>query len=156
MRVEAVGLDAITLNHIVVLTDQAGRAFLPLVIGEAEATAIAIIMEEIKLPRPLTHDLLLSSISLLGGTLERIAITDLKNDTYIAHLDVKRAGETIRIDARPSDAIALALKAAVPILVSEKVIIAGAEGHSNEDEEMANFRAFLDNITPEDFRKGSD
>ncbi|NLM25067.1 MAG: bifunctional nuclease family protein [Firmicutes bacterium] len=157
MFVEAIGLDAITLNHIVILTDEIGEAFLPIVIGEAEATAIALIMEEIELPRPLTHDLLLSCIRELGGTLEKITITDLKDDTFYAQLTVRQAGQVIEIDSRPSDAIALALREDVPIYVAQKVLDKGSDKHPTiDDKEMADFRAFLDKITPEDFRKRSD
>lgn len=98
-----------------------GRSF-PIVIGLFEALAIDRRIREVDTPRPMTHDLLASVIRNLGGTLERIAITDLRDNTFFARLDILRNGETVEVDARPSDAVALAVQFRCPILVSEDVL----------------------------------
>ncbi|MEK7270986.1 MAG: bifunctional nuclease family protein [Planctomycetota bacterium] len=102
--------------------EKKGSRSFPIVIGLFEALAIDRRIREVDTPRPMTHDLLANVIRNLGGTLERIAITDLRDNTFFARLDVRRNGETVEVDARPSDAVALAVHFRCPILVSEDVI----------------------------------
>ncbi|HXV27383.1 MAG TPA: bifunctional nuclease family protein [bacterium] len=110
-------------EQVIVFREKEGTRFLPVVIGLAEVNAIKMKLSGIKPPRPLTHDLLLETISQLGGKLDRVVIDKLQNNTFYAKLYVKRAsdGEVI-VDARPSDSVALALRASVPVYVAEEIL----------------------------------
>ena len=107
MSVKVVGLDQSSMVPVVILTDADERFYLPVVIGPAEANAIAVVLEGLTTPRPLTHDLLLSAIKELGAAVERVAITELKDDVFYA-ISIRQNGQTLELDARPSDSIALA------------------------------------------------
>jgi bifunctional DNase/RNase len=148
-----VGIDQHTMMPVVVITDAEERGFIPIVIGPAEANAITIQMEGIKPPRPITHDLLKNVLDGFGAKVSRVVITDLKDETYYARIYLKTAQGEIDIDARPSDAIALALRTDAPIFISEEVAAKAMVIHRDEDEELEEFRKFLDNVTPEDFAK---
>ena len=115
-------MDPVTNMPIVILKDTQGDRVLPIWVGIFEANAIALQIENIATPRPMTHDLLRNIITDLDGRVDRIVVSDLKDNTFFAliHLTVK--GEGIAVDARPSDAIALALRTRAPILVEESVI----------------------------------
>lgn len=153
MKVEIVGIDQMSMLPVVILTDIEERGFLPLVIGPAEASAISLGLERQKPPRPLTHDLLLSTIEHLSASVERVVITDLVEDTYYAKVFLKSDNRELAIDARPSDSIALALRSDSPIFISEQVASKALIAQPIDDSEMEDFRKFLDNLTPEDFRK---
>ncbi|MGI6035231.1 MAG: bifunctional nuclease family protein [Limnochordia bacterium] len=154
MKVKVVGIDQHTMMPVVVITDAEERGFIPIVIGPAEANAITIQMEGIKPPRPITHDLLKNVLDGFGAKVSRVVITDLKDETYYARIYLKTAQGEIDIDARPSDAIALALRTDAPIFISEEVAAKAMVIHrDDEDEELEEFRKFLDNVTPEDFAK---
>jgi len=153
MRVKVVGLDQSSMVPVVILTDADERYYLPVVIGPAEANAIAVVLEGLTTPRPLTHDLLLSTIKELGAAVERVAITELKDDVFYARISLRRNGQILEIDARPSDSIALALRAGVPIFVSEDIVTESAMVKQTEDPELEEFRKFLKDLTPDDFRK---
>jgi bifunctional DNase/RNase len=122
MTIKGLMVDPITNTPIVILKDKDGDRVLPIWVGVFEANAIALQIENIATPRPMTHDLLRNIITDLDGQVDRIVVSDLKDNTFFAliHLTVK--GEGIAIDARPSDAIALALRTRAPILVEESVI----------------------------------
>jgi bifunctional DNase/RNase len=122
MTIKGLMVDPITNTPIVILKDKAGDRVLPIWVGVFEANAIALQIENVSTPRPMTHDLLRNIITDLDGRVDRIVVSDLKDNTFFAliHLTVK--GEGIAIDARPSDAIALALRTRAPILVEESVI----------------------------------
>ena len=109
-------------GQIIVLREKDGNRSFPIVIGYFEAAAIDRHVKEIHTPRPLTHDLLRSVITDMGGTLERIVITSLANETFYAELVISRDGKTITVDSRPSDAIALAVLEGSPIFVEESVL----------------------------------
>jgi len=113
---------AVTVNQLgefsVLLIDDEKKKVLPIMIGVLEANSIAMPMQGVMPPRPLTHDLLKSSIETLGGTIEKIVITDIRENTFYAALHVSKNGDELVIDARPSDAIALALRCTVPILMN--------------------------------------
>ncbi len=109
-------------QQLIVLKEVDGERNFPIVIGSAEAYAIDRRLKGIPMPRPLTHDLLASVIEALGGTLDRIEITNLENHTFYAELHIGQNGRDITIDARPSDAIALGAAASVPIYVAQKVL----------------------------------
>ena len=122
MTIKGLMVDPITNTPIVILKDKDGDRVLPIWVGVFEANAIALQIENVSTPRPMTHDLLRNIITDLDGRVDRIVVSDLKDNTFFAliHLTVK--GEGIAVDARPSDAIALALRTRAPILVEESVI----------------------------------
>lgn len=122
MTIKGLMVDPITNTPIVILKDKEGDRVLPIWVGVFEANAIALQIENVSTPRPMTHDLLRNIITDLDGRVDRIVVSDLKDNTFFAliHLTVK--GEGIAVDARPSDAIALALRTRAPILVEETVI----------------------------------
>lgn len=155
MKVKVVGVDRETLLPVVVLTDNEEESFVSLVIGPAEANAIAIVMENVEITRPLTHDLLLNSILALGGKVDRVVLTDLADDVYYAELSLLQGEKKIRVDCRPSDAIALALRAGAPIFVDEKVAAQAITIPQEEDPELEEFRSFLEDLSPEDFQKNN-
>jgi len=142
---------------IVLLKESEGSRFLPIWVGAVEATAIAFAQQGVEPPRPLTHDLLKDLLGAVGGALESVDLTELRDGIFYATLNVKTAaGELVTLSARPSDAIALALRTQSPILASQTLLEeAGieipAEDNSQANEEVERFREFLDNINPEDF-----
>ncbi|MFQ5583039.1 MAG: bifunctional nuclease domain-containing protein [Calditrichia bacterium] len=115
----------------VILKEMHGDRTLPIIIGEYEAQSIALGLENIKPPRPITHDLTLSIIETFGGQIERIIVTELKNNTYYAIVQIRRKMKVYEIDSRPSDAIALAVRNDIPIYVAEEVMERGA--YSSDD-----------------------
>ena len=136
-------------NPVVVLREVDGDRFLPIWIGAVEATSIAYAQEGVTVPRPLTHDLLCNVITELGHELAEVRITGLEDGVYFAEL-VFRGGVTVA--ARPSDAIAVALRVGAPIYGAEEVMEAGSVGFPAEEEVVVEqFREFLDQISPEDF-----
>ncbi|MBM4314527.1 MAG: bifunctional nuclease family protein [Deltaproteobacteria bacterium] len=159
MRVSGLTMDPITNTPIVILKDLDEKKAIPIWIGIFEASAIATEIEKITFSRPMTHDLLNDIVKLLNTEVVRVEIHDLRNNTFFANIHLLREGETIIVDARPSDAIAIALRAGAQIFVDEKVI----EKSRNVDfgtkmtdldkmkkEKMAEF---LENLSPEDFGK---
>ncbi len=122
MFVGGLVLDPATQAPIVILKDESGKVVLPIWIGMAEATSIASIMKNLTLQRPMTHDLMMEAFSQMGAKVERAMIVDLKDSTYFAELVVVIGERAIILDARPSDAIALALRASAPIFVAEHVL----------------------------------
>lgn len=115
----------------VILKELQGDRTLPIIIGEYEAQSIALGLENIKPPRPITHDLTLNIIESFGGQVERIVVTELKNNTYYAVIQIRKKMKIVEIDSRPSDAIAIAVRNDVPIFVAEGVMEKGA--YSSED-----------------------
>jgi len=137
-------MDPSSGTPIIILKDINSETMLPIWVGAYEANAIALEIEKISPQRPMTHDLLRNVILEMGASVERVVVTDLRDNTFFAMIDMKdRAGETVMIDARPSDAIALALRVDCPIFVNEEVIRASRntvasgeeEGVSGSDEE---------------------
>lgn len=134
---------------IVLLRETEGERYLPIWIGAAEATAIAYVQQGVVPPRPLTHDLLKDVIGASGRTLGEVRITRLEDGVFYAELDL---GQGALVSARPSDAIALALRTGSPILVDDAVLDeAGVVIPDEEEDEVERFREFLDQVTPEDF-----
>src|SRR5664279_2344556 len=121
MTIKGLMVDPITSMPIIILCDKDGQKVLPIWVGIFEANAIALQMENISTPRPMTHDLLRNVIGDLSGTVTKIVISDLRDNTFYALIYVETASDTVAIDARPSDAIALALRAKAPILVEDTV-----------------------------------
>ena len=122
MTIKGLMVDPITNTPIVILKDKDGDRVLPIWVGIFEANAIALQIENIATPRPMTHDLLRNIITDLDGQVDRIVVSDLKENTFYAIVHLTVRGERVAVDARPSDAIALALRTRAPILVDETVI----------------------------------
>lgn len=120
-KIKTLMLDPNTQSPVVILESITDKRLLPIWIDIAEARAIALEIEHVKTPRPLTHDLLRNILNRLGATLERAVITELRNSTYYALLHLRLKGQDLQIDARPSDAMALALKMNAPVFVSSQV-----------------------------------
>jgi bifunctional DNase/RNase len=120
MVVGGLTLDPVTKTPIVILKDEDNKLNLPIWIGLLEATAMATELEGIKMARPMTHDLLRNILSEVGGSVESIEITELKDNTYYALIHMKLSGREVIIDSRPSDAIAIALRTKTPIFVAKK------------------------------------
>lgn len=122
VRVDRVTLDTTANRFVVILKDDVHNRWLPIVVGSSEAQAIALQMENILPPRPLTHDLMKSLLDSIDARVSRIVVSDLRENTYFAVIGVKLNGQHVEVDARPSDAIALALRTQAPIFVSEEVM----------------------------------
>jgi uncharacterized protein len=155
MKVDKLGIDLLTHDPVVILKDMDGAHYLPILIGPFEATAIALALEGAPVPRPLSHDLMRSILETLDARLEQVVIHDIKDSTFFAKLIVRCDGDLSEIDARPSDAIALALRAQAPIFVSDKIVLeeANSEKRPINDNEVARFKKFLDDLRPSDFNR---
>ena len=152
LRVVGVRVDLPANQPVVLLREEGGARYLPIWIGAVEASAIAFQQQGVQTVRPLTHDLLRDVISGLGADLEAVHITEMREDIFYAEL---RFAGGISVSARPSDAIALALRCDVAILGSDAVLAAaGIEIPDEQEDEVERFREFLDNISPEDFAAG--
>lgn len=114
--------DPITNMPVVVLVEKDGERVLPIWVGVAEGTAIELQMENVETPRPMTHDLLKSVIANLGGAVERVVVCELRDNTFYATIDIRMPDRVVTIDARPSDAIALALRTGTRVFVEEAVM----------------------------------
>lgn len=149
MRVVGVRVELPANQPVVMLREQDGVRYLPIWIGAVEASAIAFHQQRVASPRPLTHDLLRDVIGALGTKLEAVHITELRDDVFYAEL---RFTGDVRVSARPSDAIALALRCEVEILGADSVLeAAGVEIPDEQEDEVEKFREFLDQVSPEDF-----
>ena len=157
MEVVGVRIELPTNTPILLLREQEGERFLPIWIGTGEATAIALAMEGVEPPRPMTHDLMKLLLDSLGSTVERVVVTDLQDGTFFADLVLQRDGEEVTISARPSDAIALATRTETPVFAARAVLDEGGVEIRDEgqEEEIERFREFLEDVTPEDFEGSS-
>jgi bifunctional DNase/RNase len=154
MELAGVRVELPTNQPIVLLKEKDGERYLPIWIGAAEAAAIALSLQGVVTPRPMTHDLLKTILEDLGVTVSRIVVTELREGTFYAQLDMARNGDSLEVSSRPSDAIALAVRMAIPIFANEDVLAeASILIPGDEDEEVEKFREFLDNISPEDFEE---
>lgn len=122
VRIERVTLDTASNRFVVILKDDSHERWLPIVVGPAEAQAIALQLEHVSTPRPMTHDLLRNILNMLQAEVTKVVINSLRDNTYFASIDFKTGGSSYEIDARPSDAIALALRTDTPIFVDEQVM----------------------------------
>lgn len=154
MTVRGIALDPITNMPIIILKDLEEKRALPIWVGIFEANAIALELEKIATPRPMTHDLIKNILEGLGATVQQIVVNDLKENTFFAVIEVSYNGNTVNIDSRPSDAIALALRVNAPIFVTEKVVSkAKSMDIAEEKEETDRWKEWLENLKPEDFGK---
>ncbi len=152
MVVHGVNMDLMTNQPVIILKDSGSRRFLPIWIGQFEATSILMEIQGVKPTRPLTHDLLTSIIGKLEATVQRVVINDLKDGTFFAKIFLTKNGNKLEIDSRPSDAIALAVRVKVPIFADDKVVDkASIVSQEGEEEEVERFREFLKDVEPEDF-----
>jgi bifunctional DNase/RNase len=159
LYVMGIALDTRTGTPIVVLNDQENRRALPIWIGTAEASAIIRQLENIKSARPMTHDLMFNLLETTGYSLTKIEINDLSSDTYYASLYLShKDGHAHVIDARPSDAIALALRAQAPIYATANVVADGtiSTDQERDEAEAEAFRKFVSDLKPSDFKFGGD
>jgi bifunctional DNase/RNase len=152
MELTGVRVELPTNQPIVLLREREGERYLPIWIGAAEAAAIALSLQGVVTPRPMTHDLMKNMLEDLAVQVQRIVVTELRESTFFATIEMQRDSASFEISSRPSDAIALAVRMAVPIYASEEVLEEAAILiPGEEDEEVEKFREFLDNINPEDF-----
>ncbi len=157
MEVHGITLDPTTQMPIVVLKSKEDEnTILPIWIGAFEANGIAMRLQEVEPPRPMTYELLKEVITQMGGTVERVVINDLRDGTYYAELYINQGNNTLVIDSRPSDAINLALRFGAPIFVAEHVLEQSKLPEPEEDEEKKKLREWLENIKPEDFEIGGE
>jgi bifunctional DNase/RNase len=155
IELELVGV-RVELPHnqpIVLLKERSGDRFLPIWIGAVEATSIAFALQGVVTQRPMTHDLMKDLLTGLSVSVDRIVVTALREGTFYAEIQMRRDGENVTVSSRPSDAIALAVRATVPIYADESVLNeAGIEIEDDDEAEVEQFKEFLDSVSPEDFR----
>jgi bifunctional DNase/RNase len=155
MVIYGVSFDLVGKQPIVLLKTTDGNKFLPIWIGHPEAAAILMKLQGATTPRPMTHDLVTDMLSQLDAQVVRITVTELRDSTFYAQITVQQDGSEIEIDSRPSDAIALAIRAEAPIFVADRVIEESAiefEGEEvNEEEIVSEFKQFLENVSPDEF-----
>ena len=169
MNIDSIRVSLMNYQRVVILKEKIAERYLPIWIGPAEADAIAVCLQGVTVPRPLTHDLLRSVIDALGATVNSIIVSDLKNDTFYAKVILNVDGGQLEIDSRPSDALALAVRAEVPIYAEETVLdkagvildketgkpipqeTSGGKDKKVSDEEMKKMSAFYDFINTLDF-----
>lgn len=154
MEVKALIVDPIANMPVVILRDQEEKNFLPIWVGVFEANAIALQLEGISTPRPMTHDLLKNVISQVDASVLRIVINKLQENTFYAQIELKLGERTLTIDSRPSDAIALALRTDAPVFVEESVL---EKSRANDDvsdaQNSERLRKWLEDVDPESLSK---
>jgi len=175
LTIESIRVSLMNYQRVVILKEKDSDRYLPIWIGPAEADAIAVRLQEVSVARPLTHDLLRSIIDALGATVNYILVSDLTNDTFFARIALEVDGRSMEIDSRPSDAIALAVRAQVPIYAEESVLekagvrldqegqpLGKEEGaeieptsevKADELEKLSPFRDVIEGLDLEDFEK---
>jgi bifunctional DNase/RNase len=169
MTIESIRVSLMNYQRVVILKEKSSDRYLPIWIGPAEADAIAVQLQEVSVARPLTHDLLRSVIDNLGAVVNHVLVNDLANDTFYARIVLDVNGNSMEIDSRPSDAIALAVRAKVPIFADEQVLAKagvmldkdgepGANGERakidpEELEKMSAFKDFIESLDLDDFDK---
>ena len=158
MSISGLTIDPYTNSPIMILKEEEGERTLPIWIGLLEATAIASELENVKFARPMTHDLLRNVVETFGVRIDKVEVCDLKDNTFFALIHMSGENKSLQMDARPSDAIALALRADAPIFVNEQVfeksskIDLGAE-EAVKEEGAKKWTEILEGLSPEDFGK---
>lgn len=158
MKVTGLTIDPFTSMPIIILKDMDERSALPIWVGLIEASAIATELEHIHLTRPMTHDLLKNLLAAIEVKVERVVVHDLSDNTFYARVELDSAGKKLTLDARPSDAIAIALRTKAPIFVAKKVIdksrkIDLAQETMSDEKSKQKWAEILENLSPEDFGK---
>jgi bifunctional DNase/RNase len=160
MVIYGVSFDMVGKQPIVLLKTRDGNKFLPIWIGHPEAAAILMRLQGASTPRPMTHDLMNDMLSELNVSCARVAVNELRENTFYASITLNLDGKEVEIDSRPSDALALAVRTSAPIFAAEDVIEESAIEFEHEVEEqeevVEKFKDFLDNVTPEDFAGGGE
>jgi hypothetical protein len=158
MKVRGLALDPVSNMPIIILRDEEDKRSLPIWVGIFEANAIALELEKIPTPRPMTHDLIKNILEAIEGRLLKIVVTDLRENTFFAELHLQVGEGEYTVDSRPSDAIALALRVSAPIFVNEEVVRKAKSLEVTKDAEPVKaddpekLREWLENIKPEDFK----
>ena len=158
MSVYGINLDLFSSSPIVILKVEDENRYLPIWIGQPEARSILMKLQNQEFSRPLTHDLAVNLVTELGGTFERVSVTELRDSTFFATLRMEIGGRTVEVDSRPSDAIAIAVRAGAPIFAADTVIeeaavvFEEAMEDAPEEEVVDKFKDWMNRITPEDFR----
>jgi bifunctional DNase/RNase len=151
VKIRGLMMDPVTNMPVVVLKETQGTGVLPIWVGIYEANAIALEIEKVQTPRPMTHDLLRNVLMGLDVQVSKVVVTDLRDDTFYALIWMERAGEMVQVDSRPSDALAIALRLDCPIFVNEEVLtssrVASAASERATNEEL---RKWLENLNDED------
>jgi uncharacterized protein len=151
MKIRGLMMDPVTNMPIVVLKDATGDSVLPIWVGIYEANAIALEIEKVTTPRPMTHDLIKTVLLGLDATMKKVVVSELKDETFFAVIWLERAGEAISIDSRPSDALALALRHDCPIFVDERVLQNSRSSSTvSEKVNSEELRKWLENLNDED------
>lgn len=155
MNLGGLGFDPKNMSPIILLKDLEERNFLPIWIGMFEAASIAMELQDFKPPRPMTHDLITKTIESLQASVKQIIISEIVENTFYAIIEVvDKNGKIIEVDARPSDAIAIAVRVKSDIFVTEAVMSKAKMVNAEKDEEETkNFKDFIDNINPDDFQE---
>ena len=154
MAIKGLMVDPVTNMPIIILRDQEGQRVLPIWVGVFEANAIALQIENIATPRPMTHDLLRNVIADLKAQVRKIVVSDLKENTFYALIYMTVNGDTVAVDARPSDAIALALRVHAPIFVEDAVIDSAKKlDFTSEKADSERLQKWLESLDPEDLGK---
>jgi bifunctional DNase/RNase len=155
VAVKGLTFDPITNVPIILLKDVRGNHLLPIWIGVFEANAIALEIEKVSTPRPMTHDLLKNIFDVMDGRIVRVVVDNLMDNTFYATIYVDCRGEELRVDSRPSDAIAVALRANIPIFVTREVMAQAQSFEMTEDSigNQEEWKCWLEKLKPEDFSR---
>lgn len=154
MKVSGLALDSISNMPIIILKDLEEKRSLPIWVGVFEANAIALELEKVTTPRPMTHDLIRNLLEALNAHVEKIVVNDLRDNTFYATIYLILDGDEVQVDSRPSDAIALALRTKSPIFVSEDVVNKAKSVEVTKDQDdQEKLKEWLENLKPEDFGK---
>jgi bifunctional DNase/RNase len=150
MKIRGLMMDPVTNMPIVILKDVNGTAILPIWVGIYEANAIALEIEKVSTPRPMTHDLIKNVLLGLSAGVQKVVVNDLREDTFFALIWVERDGQLVCIDSRPSDALAVALRLDCPIFVDEEVLKSSKLANATEKVSNEELRKWLENLGDED------
>ena len=158
VRLTAVRVDLQSNTPVVLLQEVDGERSLPIFIGAPEATAIAFALQGVEVQRPMTHDLMKDLIEVLGASVDRVVVSEVRDSTYFAEIHLAVAGRSLELSSRPSDAIALAARTHSPLYVEDELMEAAGVVLEDDDEEddapeeiVGEFREFLERVRPEDF-----
>jgi bifunctional DNase/RNase len=153
MSLEGVRIEFPSQKPIILLKEEKGSRYLPIWIGAFEASAIALEISNIKTPRPMTHDLFMNFLMMLGVKIKKIEVTDIKDNTFYAMVHITSQNkDSLEIDSRPSDAIALAVRQKCPIFAKESVLESAGLMIQSIEEEVEKFKDFLEGVDPNDFK----
>ncbi|HSK99041.1 MAG TPA: bifunctional nuclease family protein [Rubrobacteraceae bacterium] len=158
MSIYGINLDLFSSSPIVILKVEDENRYLPIWIGQPEARSILMKLQEQEFSRPLTHDLAVNLVTELGGSMEKVTVTALRNSTFFATISLEIGGRTIEVDSRPSDAIALAVRSGAEIFAADEVIeeaavvFEEAMEEAPEDEVVDKFKDWMNRVSPEDFK----